>query len=440
MRNQILLRFLENGLINVGGDDAKLEKLQKTAIVLSKVLQKNPAKTTAFALTAFDPDIRADQPVMKEVKAALSEQWQTYINTFAGTPKAVFRAILLESLAIAANKDDLIAAALVACARNTLPHIRLGNERHIWSDLVRTLDDKVERRAEAEWATPDAIEVPPLTLAIDPLKISIKTSKLDREALTENLKDASGPHDQSGSTRQNANPNWPNSGPEWSYEFAPRAATAIAEAIDPVLKVRAGLVDLGVPFEEIAETISQHFKKTLDAVSRATAGLQRRTYLIWWKEALYSPSLRRSYRDLQGIQAAALMAFDLYNQVPNFTPLSVSSFLNEAVRSLPQIDVEERKHLLELMKTVAVSEELAVLRASVESLGLGQDRGPLLALIGNCETATMEPEQFNDLTGVPADTALSLPDLAVWLFRDLQAMRATLLDRPTLRSVRKARR
>ena len=57
MSDDILLRFLQNGLINVGGDDAKLKKLQDTANILSAVLQKNPAKTTAFALTAFDPDI-----------------------------------------------------------------------------------------------------------------------------------------------------------------------------------------------------------------------------------------------------------------------------------------------------------------------------------------------------------------------------------------------
>ena len=90
MLNQILLRFLENGLINVGGDDSKLKNLQETAKVLSKVLQKTPAKTIAFALTAFDPDVKAEQPVMQEAKAALSEQWQTYSNTFAGTPKTVF--------------------------------------------------------------------------------------------------------------------------------------------------------------------------------------------------------------------------------------------------------------------------------------------------------------------------------------------------------------
>ena len=103
MSENILLRFLQNGLIDVGGDDAKLKKLQDTANVLSAVLQKNRAKTTAFALTAFDPDITAKQPVVEEVTAALAEQWPTYVNTFAGTPTTVIRAVLLAALARAAG-------------------------------------------------------------------------------------------------------------------------------------------------------------------------------------------------------------------------------------------------------------------------------------------------------------------------------------------------
>ena len=136
MSDDILLRFLQNGLINVGGDDAKLEKLQDTANILSAVLQENPAKTTAFALTAFDPDITAEQPVVKEITAALAEQWPTYVNTFAGTPTTVIRAILLAALARAAYKDNHIAVALVSYARNTLPHIRVGNEQPIWHDAL----------------------------------------------------------------------------------------------------------------------------------------------------------------------------------------------------------------------------------------------------------------------------------------------------------------
>jgi hypothetical protein len=37
MNETVLLRFLESGLINVGGDDTKLEKLHATAAVESKL-------------------------------------------------------------------------------------------------------------------------------------------------------------------------------------------------------------------------------------------------------------------------------------------------------------------------------------------------------------------------------------------------------------------
>ena len=50
MSDEILLRFLQKGLIDVGGDDDKLKKLQDTANVLSNALLKKPAKTVAFAL------------------------------------------------------------------------------------------------------------------------------------------------------------------------------------------------------------------------------------------------------------------------------------------------------------------------------------------------------------------------------------------------------
>ena len=71
---------------------------------------------------------------------------------------------------------------------------------------------------------------------------------------------------------------------------------------------------------------------TLKAVSGATAGLQRRTNLIWWKkEHSIRRALEFSYRSMTPSAAAALMAFDLHQQVPTFSPASVTAFLQEAV-------------------------------------------------------------------------------------------------------------
>ena len=56
MSDDVLLRFLSSGLIDVGGDDTKLEKLRGTAGDLAAALKKTPSKTSSFALVAFDPD------------------------------------------------------------------------------------------------------------------------------------------------------------------------------------------------------------------------------------------------------------------------------------------------------------------------------------------------------------------------------------------------
>ena len=62
MNSQIILRFLRAGLIDVGGDDAKLEKLRETAADLAATLKKKPSKTIPFALIAFDLEAPAEDP------------------------------------------------------------------------------------------------------------------------------------------------------------------------------------------------------------------------------------------------------------------------------------------------------------------------------------------------------------------------------------------
>ena len=47
MSEDVLLRFLSNGLIDVGGDDAKLDRLRATASDLAGELKAMPAKATS---------------------------------------------------------------------------------------------------------------------------------------------------------------------------------------------------------------------------------------------------------------------------------------------------------------------------------------------------------------------------------------------------------
>ena len=142
MTDDVLIRFLSKGLINVGGDDEKLGRLRATAGDLAAALAKTPAKTTPFALVAFDPDVPPTDPTIAEVKDALRNRWETYVNTFADTPVSMFRAMLLDAVIRSCEDNATVAAAFVASARNVLPYTKGGGEREIWADLV----DGIERR------------------------------------------------------------------------------------------------------------------------------------------------------------------------------------------------------------------------------------------------------------------------------------------------------
>lgn len=427
MSDQIILRFLNAGLINVGGDDAKLAKLHETSADLAAVLKKSPSKTAPFALIAFDPEAPTEDPVIKEAAGALQKRWPTYVNTFSGTPIAVLRAVLLDALVQAAAETDKVGVAFVTSARNALPFMEAGNERAIWAEVVVDIERRVDARAEAEWSTPDAIVVPAMIFSPpEAIEVTINPpAAIDKAALAQKFAAAAGPHSMTGAT--GGNPHWPNQNQQWTSEFANRLAAAVAEAIGVGAKApKISPVDIAAPLKELAQAVSAHVDATLQAVSGATAGLQRRTSLIWWKEALYSPSASISYRALPASTAAALMAFDLHTQVPTFSPASVAAFLHETVLSLPSLKVDQSRPIRDLLAEVLSSGELTPLRhAAAAMVPEPIGRGPLLGLIGHgAAESAIDDQAFRRLVGVPPAATLKVAEWATWLFRELQAARA----------------
>lgn len=426
MAIDVLIRFLSAGLLDVKGDDAKLEKLQTTAADLSVVLKKTPSKSASFALIAFDPTSPATDPVIQEAVEALQNRWATYINTFADTPVTVIRALLLEALSKAATEDDHIGIAFISYARNALPFMEAGNESNIWADVITKVEKQVNARAEAEWATPESISVPEMDYEA-PAVIEIESSKsiIDRDELAAQIYAACGPSDPQGQATSGNNI-WPNSGQTWANQFSTRMIDIIGDALENVQKsYQITPVDLSVPLKELANAVSTQVDVTLQAVSGATAGLQRRTGLIWWKETLYSPSVQSSYRDMPPSIAAALMAFDLHQQTPIFSPASVVAFLYETVLSLPDIETQNGMPIRVLLEEALQAEKLAPLRnAAAQLVPEPTGRGPLLGIFGHGFGRHLNDEQFRNLVGIPAESVLTVPQWATWIFRELQAARA----------------
>ena len=431
MNDDVLLRFLNKGLIDVGGDDDKLHRLRQTAADLTGMLEKSPAKAASFALVAFDPDVPASDPIIAEVEDALRKRWETYVNTFADTPVAVFRAMLLDSLIRACEKNETVAAAFVASARNVLPLMEVGGEREIWADVVAEIEQKVEKRAEREWATPASISVPDVKFgSASEAEIRIASRKVNRSSLSTKLQAAAGPlsHSPEEQRQTEGNKHWAqDTGGHWVYHFGMKSAEAVAEAISQAI---GGLSVEGANLreftEEIGTGVSGQLTTALQAVSGATAGLQRRTDLLWWKEALFSPSVRRSYREMSTFDAAVLMAFDMHRQVPTFSPASVAAFLRETIIALPGMNLEETVVVRKLVEKARNADILEELREEIRRLvDAPEGRSLVLGLIGHVQAVPrIDDGRFRDFVGVNPDTMVSLPDWSVWVFRELQAARA----------------
>lgn len=437
MGQEFLLQFLEVGVIDLGSDDSKLEKLRETAKDLSAALRQAPPKTSSFTMAAADPVIASTDPTIVEAMEALKKQWQTISNTHRSPPVAILRAILLDAIMQAARADDAIAVAFVNTARNALVHASVADEADIWRTAVSEIETKVDSRAEAEWATPEMISVKPLKyVPPNPKGVDYEVASIDIEKLQAEIHSASG---QNGG--KNPNRYWAHNNPrEWSQDFAERMAAAIAEAVDAVTsQLEPPSVDIKSPLSALANAVSSHVSDALDSFSGATTGLQRRTNLLWWKEAMYSPSAHESYQDLPLFEAAALMALDLHEQVPTYSPASVSALLRQTIQALPVGDGGQDaspRGFASLVQGAISSTHMEPFRALAAAYAPAPEgRGPLLSLIGNPrEAKAIEPENLRDYVGVDASTVMSPSEWGTHLFRELQAARATS---PTNRSAKK---
>lgn len=310
--------------------------------------------------------------------------------------------------------------------------MEVGEEREIWADVIGEIEKQVEERSEKEWATPALISVPDLKLdSQSAAEVNVSPGKANRATLSKKLQAAAGPvsHSPAKQDNTNGNPYWAqDSSGYWVYEFGKRAAEAIDNTIQQAITgLSVDDVDLSGFAESMTTAVSKHVATTLQAVTDASDGLQRRTTLLWWKETLFSPSIRVSYREIPPLEAAVLMAFDLHRHIPTFSPASVAAFLRETIIGLPTIDQKVEFPIRELVERTRTATNLAEFRAGVSNLVTAPEggRGSILSLVGHPEIAGRADDgEFRNLVGVKPDTMLTLPDWSVWMFRELQAVRA----------------
>ncbi|AUX28370.1 MULTISPECIES: GTPase-associated system all-helical protein GASH [Sorangium] len=434
---ELLTELLEAGLIEkMGGDDTRLEKIEKAAGAIAQGLREQPPRLIRAILTGIDPDVPADDPAIVQAKRALVAEWKSMNSVYTDTPVRLLRSILLEACNQVGEEGDK-AAILWLTAADMLPLQRLGREEQPVRKMLETFASRTEEMSVAipdmpKTSESDVVESLTMSLAV----VGVDARKVDRNTLRQRVAATAGPNFH-GQTLNNPNPHWSNQAQHWSFEFAERMGALLADELDALAQdMRQQVAQIGQslekPMSEIMGRIESKLRSqelllqaVLEAGERRICAEKRRLDALWWSEALYSSSARQSYREMNASLAAVVMAIDLLTSVSSPSPASVGYMLAETVNRLPNAGFERKLGMRNLLV------ELRELRGHLPSQWASALADPpaegRLSLRDTVVQSLQDREWDVDTSmrraGLTSDMSLSLPVLAHAIFRQEQAVR-----------------
>ena len=426
----MLQSFLDAGMLNMVEEDEKLKHLQDTAQDLAAKPPKTRIDVIHYTLVALDPEASPQEPIFEKIETALKKHWQTFKVKFPDMPRQLLRAIIFEALRIRGEKDVATAAIIWWTGANYLPYANLGRERDICREFLMHMGNIAEEQATAEWTS--SYEYTPPTISAFEIKLNIKPPVIDEDALTKHLAAASGPNDEAGNeTGPDPNPYLPNSPGPWVKKFAPRAATGISEVINnsyaTLFKEIVGAIkQAGKDLNESSIAINTAVQNAINQVAQSAEANERRSQLLWWRQTLYSPTLKQSYREMDRATATLLMGYDVYKQVTDYHPQSVEYLLREAARNVitaNEAGADTGLSLFEFCRQLQTNDRAAELRQELKAAASDEPgRIPLLRFVKAALAGEpLDADKLTERVGVKSDTIVNFEDLAVWMFRDLQA-------------------
>ena len=392
MPAEVLQTFSRLNLIEFGGDDTRLEKLEAAATALAKGYTEDLQQAISVLLALASPASGVDPATLEHVGTAIEQEWSTYHGAFQdGKADMVFRGVAMQALVEAIEVQPALGTAISLLMRNLGPYMEVGKNKPVFDILVATADTAfaAERDVALAQATGDLSHE---------LSSPTRTSKFDRNVLKTRIEAAVGPHNRAGQTvGDTPNPHWPNAGTPWSFDFSDRLTAILGDYLD-------GAGNRGV---EAAAKNHAAVAESLDALAnKLVPGKRSSIALLWWRQALYSETADSSYRELALLDAAVHAVVDLSDLIAPAYERALESFLVEAILSFSAQTTE-----FEIKDFSAVSSKASLsLRDAVQgdppegllltSLALGKGTLPVSA------------------------PKLTAQKWAVWLLRELAALKA----------------
>lgn len=436
MTESILQNYLNEQHIKTDVQE-NIDNLKKAVKVVEKYLTRRKVKSDIipYTLVALDPKVKDSDPVVQQVETIIIKKWSAFKNSVTATKDkstTYVRAVILESLSQLSKNDAVTAALIWLTARDVIGHYQLGSEERVISGFLQELADGTEKNGRASWGISHKLQ----TNEFKGAEISIsgvKAAQLDQEVLTKRLLDANVHSSHSEQAGGGTNPHGFNNHNGWQYfQFmSVNAAKGITEVVNSALaKQNQSLSSISTSLQRSLDAYFAQLQPFFEDLSSSFASSftanNKRSELLWWKQALYSRSLNTSYRSLDQLNAAICMAHDLAEQVGAIYPESVDYLLRETLKDVHGEQAAEKHPLKDWLK-YSFSLHENIQSALNEYAAQGEQRKPLLNAWANA-LHSGETTNFFTETGIDIKAKLTLSDLAVWLFHGLQAQKLTTVN------------
>lgn len=419
MARSILQEYLNLQFIPLD-DDSALDKLKKASAEIAKKLQKDKSKIIPYTLVALDPQITVDDSSLAEVKEVVIKHWSVFTTKASDLLVTYLRAVILEALQSISDNAHF-AGVIWLTGSCAFPYYNLDRETDTLKQWLEGIGHVYEQEAEGQWSIPSELKLGSPTQVT--LNTTVNYSPVNAETLTTELKAASVTSQYGGENPYGVN-NWNT----WPDYFSKRSGDGFAKEINRALSsqsssLKKGLDGYNTQLNEYFSGLGKYVESISKQMIMGTQSIQRRSQLLWVKEALFSVGQKISYRDIPKSNLPFVLAKDMQSLITFIYPVSVDFFTKEILRNvITDADVKlSFSNLLEVDNLKSIQSILGT-QNTIDS-----SRKPLISYIQRLVSNQTAIGQMESETGINPESKISLTDFTIYLLHDLQALRLITL-------------
>jgi hypothetical protein len=415
-RNEVFYDWLRAKFFDFEDNDTRVQQLSAAVTDLAEILEPQQHEVRCYTLVALDANIPLDNSRVLATYEVVKKHWNSIEGKYMEPPRGILRGVILSALYQLGSKDYELCRIIYYTAYGYSQFVPFGSEQPIINRILQEFGQDVEEEAIKEWS----LAAEPTTPKIDTFKLKgfkLGSATVDQAALQTSLKKAAGVSPE-GYYSYSQHPPYNNT---WAANFASVASTSITEAIQSTVRdfgQSLSTESLETEINKFFNSVRTSLTKTFEESFQSLVSVERRSKLLWWKETLYSTTLKKGYREINTAVLPVVMAIDLANLLPDVTPVSVNYLLTDTYRMLMS-EAPVKQTLMELLTCFEEEETQKLLTPHLPLLTDCGERATLTAFLAQIVHDQKPLKKITTYTGLRSEVDASPEQLAVIILHDL---------------------